>query len=250
MHATIITLFPEIIQSLTYGVIGRAQTQQLLQLDTINPRDFTTDRHQTVDDKPYGGGPGMVMQYAPLVAAITTAKSRHEASTPVIYLSPQGATLTQQTVNDLSQTTSLILLAGRYEGIDQRVIDHHIDQQISIGDYVLSGGEIPAIALLDAVTRMIPGVLGDEQSNQQDSFSQPYFDHPHYTRPECIDGHSVPKVLTSGNHAAIAQWRLTQALRNTWQTRRDLLKRRSLTQNEQDTLRQIKQTLETDPNDQ
>jgi tRNA (guanine37-N1)-methyltransferase len=249
MNVTLITLFPEIRSLLEYGVIGRALTRKILNLQTLNPREFTNNVHNTVDDKPYGGGPGMVMKYEPLRDAITTAKTTHTKGTPVIYLSPQGTPLTQHLVNELSANDDLILLAGRYEGIDQRIIDNHVDMEVSIGDYVVSGGELPAIVLLDAVTRMIPGVLDGPLSNQQDSFSRPYFDHPHYTRPEKIDNYSVPPVLLSGNHQAINEWRLKQALTNTWQTRQDLLKRRTLTQSEQEMLDEIEQQLTSKPDD-
>ena len=247
MQFHLITLFPEIIRTLDYGVIGRALHNQNISVNTINPRDFTTDPHRTVDDRPYGGGPGMVMQYQPLVDAIQCAKQHTLGSTaPVIYLSPQGKPLTQTMIGTLSQHSELILLAGRYEGIDQRVIDHHIDQEISIGDYVLSGGELPAMVLIDAITRMLPGTLGDAQSNQQDSF-QPFLDHDHYTRPPSIDGYDVPETLLTGHHAAIEQWRLRSVLRNTWQKRKDLLKRRILTSAEQDILRQVQDELDSPP---
>ena len=248
MQFHLISLFPDIIHTLDYGVIGRALHNQNININTINPRGFTSDPHQTVDDRPYGGGPGMVMQYQPLVDAIQSAKQHNERSSkaPVIYLSPQGKPLTQTMVGTLSQHPELILLAGRYEGIDQRVIDHHVDQEISIGDYVLSGGELPAMVLIDAITRMLPGTLGDVQSNQQDSF-QPFLDHDHYTRPPSIDGYDVPETLLSGNHAAIEQWRLRSVLRNTWQKRKDLLKRRILTSAEQDILRQVQDELDWPP---
>ena len=247
MQFHLISLFPDIIHTLDYGIIGRALHNQNISVNTINPRDFTADPHRTVDDRPYGGGPGMVMQYQPLVDAIQSAKQRTQGSTaPVIYLSPQGKPLTQTMVGILSQHSELILLAGRYEGIDQRVIDHHIDQEISIGDYVLSGGELPAMVLIDAITRMLPGTLGDAQSNQQDSF-QPFLDHDHYTRPPSIDGYDVPETLLTGNHAAIERWRQRSVLRNTWQKRKDLLKRRILTSAEQDILRQVQDELDSPP---
>jgi tRNA (guanine37-N1)-methyltransferase len=244
MKFTLITLFPEMLQTLQYGVIGRAIDNNIISINAINPRKFTQDTHKTVDDRPYGGGPGMVMQYEPLVASIKAAKSHSHATCPVIYLSPQGKPLTQDHVNELAQLPEIILLAGRYEGIDQRVIDQHVDAELSVGDYVVSGGELPAMLLVDAVTRMLPNTLGDDQSNQQDSFIQPYFDHPHYTRPECIDGYRVPEVLLSGDHKAIANWRLKESLGKTWQKRKDLLKRRTLTRIEQDALQQAQQELE------
>lgn len=243
MQFSLITLLPEMTQALNSGVIGRAIDSGIITLNTINPRQFTKDLHQTVDDRPYGGGPGMVMQYAPMVAAIKAAAQYHP-NAPVIYLSPQGQPLTQQRVNELAQQPALTLVAGRYEGLDQRIIDHHVDAEISVGDYVVSGGELPAMLLIDAITRQLPGTLGDARSPQQDSFIQPYFDHPHYTRPESIDGHTVPSVLLQGNHLAIAAWRLQQALRNTWQKRPDLLKRRTLTETEQTALEQAQKELD------
>jgi tRNA (guanine37-N1)-methyltransferase len=189
---------------------------------TWNPRDYTQDRHGSVDDRPYGGGPGMVMQVQPLRDTLRAVRAEAGAA-PVIYLSPQGQRLTQARVRELSGMAGLILLAGRYEGIDERVIDTEVDEELSIGDYVLSGGELPALVLMDAVTRLIPGALGDADSAQADSFMDGVLDYPHYTRPEEIDGSRVPAPLLGGNHAEIRRWRLKQALGRTWLRRPDLL---------------------------
>lgn len=229
MHISVITLFPEMLSAVTeYGITGRAVDSGKLVVDAINPRDFTHDRHQTVDDRPFGGGPGMVMKVAPLQAAIDTARAKLP-SAKVIYLSPQGETLTQQRVTELATRDEIILVAGRYEGIDERLMDSSIDEVVSIGDYVLSGGELPALVLTDAVARCLPGVLGHEASAELDSFSGELawlLDYPHYTRPEEIDGQRVPAVLLSGHHGKIARWRLQQALGRTWRLRPDLLAQR------------------------
>ena len=214
MQIHIITLFPEMFQALNYGIVGRALERKLLQLQFWNPRAFTKDPHQTVDDRPYGGGPGMVMKVAPLRDAIHAAKSQLPNAS-VLYLSPQGKPLQQKDIVQLSHRQQMILLSGRYEGIDQRLIDQQVDEQWSVGDYVVSGGELPSMLLIDAMTRLLPGSLGDEQSAQQDSFSNGLLDHPHYTRPVEINGLNVPKVLLSGDHASIAKWRMQQSLKNT-----------------------------------
>ena len=232
MKFSIITLFPDMFQALSAGVVGRAQQAKRIELDFTNPRDFATDPHRTVDDRPYGGGPGMVMQAQPLEAAIQAIRNSHTQPIKSIYLSPQGRPLTHQAVAELSQLPQLILVAGRYEGIDQRFLDHHIDEEWSIGDFVVSGGELPAMMLIDAVTRLLPGVLGHPQSAEQDSFASGLLDCPHYTRPEQFNDESVPNVLLSGDHQAIARWRLKQSLGKTWQMRPDLLKRRVLTADE------------------
>jgi len=224
MQIQIITLFPDMFQALHYGIVGRALENQQLQLRFWNPRDFTRDVHHTVDDRPYGGGPGMVMKAAPLRDAIQAAQSNGITPSPVIYLSPQGKPLNQNHIARLAQYPGMILLSGRYEGIDQRLIDSQVDEVWSVGDYVVSGGEFPIMLLIDAMTRLLPGALGDPESAAQDSFSQGLLDYPHYTRPAEIDSLSVPDVLMSGDHQAIARWRLQQSLKNTWQTRPDLLK--------------------------
>src|SRR3990167_294592 len=236
MHISLITLFPEVIDSLNYGITGRALQKGLLKLKTFNPRDYTTNPTGRVDDRHYGGGPGMVMQVQPLRAAINAAKQL-SPKTKTLYLSPQGKRLNQAAVQTFSQEQGLILLAGRYEGIDQRVIDHDIDEEWSIGDYVLSGGELPALVLIDAITRLLPGALGHDQSAEQDSFSNGLLDCPHYTRPELIDGQSVPDVLLSGDHQAITRFRLEQSLVKTWQMRPNLVKRRALTKTEAELLK-------------
>lgn len=229
MRFDVITLFPEMIEAVTQqGVLGRAVKNDQVQLNCWNPRDYTEDKHRTVDDRPYGGGPGMLMKVEPLQQAIMDAK-REATHSRVIYMSPQGRSLTQQAVQSLAQAPGLILIAGRYEGIDERIIEAHVDEEWSIGDYVLSGGELPALVLIDAIARMLPGVLGDENSAQQDSFMQGLLDCPHYTRPEQIDGRSVPQVLLSGHHHDIGQWRLKQSLGRTWLRRPDLIEALNLT---------------------
>jgi tRNA (guanine37-N1)-methyltransferase len=229
----IITLFPDMFSSLEYGVIGRALNQKLIEISTFNPRDFTTDSHHTVDDRPYGGGPGMVMKFEPLHDAIAAAKSKLGADTKVVLLSPQGKRLNQQLIAEQTTQQNLILVAGRYEGIDERLIAATIDEEWSVGDYVVSGGELPAMLCIDAITRLLPGALGHEDSAAEDSFVAGLLDYPHYTRPDVIANQSVPQVLLSGDHAAIATWRQQQALGRTWQRRQDLLKRRTLTEREQ-----------------
>jgi len=233
MKINVITLFPEMFDALDHGIVGRALRNQLLALKLWNPRDYTDDPQARVDDRPYGGGPGMVMQYEPLAKTIEAAKTADPAPTTVIYLSPQGKPLTQAIIEKMSQQDRLILVSGRYEGIDERVVEKYIDEEWSVGDYVVSGGEFPAMLLIDAITRQLPGALGHEDSAGQDSFSQGLLDCPHYTRPELIGDLSVPKVLLSGDHQAIERWRLQQSLARTWQKRPDLLKRRVLNQDEQ-----------------
>lgn len=219
-----ITLFPEMIrENAKFGVTGRAITQGLVELQTWNPRDYTLDRHRTVDDRPYGGGPGMVMKFQPLRDAIVAAKQAVADKALVVYLSPQGRRLTQADVNRFAEFDRLILVSGRYEGIDERLIETQIDEEWSIGDYVLSGGELAALVLFDAVARLLPGVLGDEESAHQDSYMQGLLDCPHYTRPDEVAGLGVPEVLQSGDHAAIKRWRLKQSLGRTWLRRPDLL---------------------------
>ncbi len=230
----VISLFPEMFRALTdFGVSGRAVKQGKVRVECWNPRDFTHDNYQTVDDRPYGGGPGMLMKIQPLQDAIHAAKAAAGDGARVIYLSPQGRKLDQQGVLELAQRDKLILVAGRYEGIDERLIQREIDEEWSLGDFVLSGGELPAMTLMDAVTRLVPGVLGHEQSAQQDSFMDGLLDCPHYTRPEVYEGQAVPEVLLSGNHEKIRQWRLRQSLARTWQRRPDLLETLELTNEQQ-----------------
>ena len=223
LQIAVITLFPEILSVVTdYGVTGRAIGNGLLEVTAYNPRDYTTDNHRTVDDRPYGGGPGMVMMAGPLRAAIHDAR-QVLGGARVIYLTPQGQRLNQKAVDHLTGYNPLIMLAGRYEGIDERVVRLEVDEEWSIGDYVLSGGELPAMVVIDALARTIPGVLGHEASAAEDSFVNGILDYPHYTRPENVAGLAVPEVLLGGNHAHIERWRLKQALGRTWQKRPDLL---------------------------
>ncbi|MBN7819036.1 tRNA (guanosine(37)-N1)-methyltransferase TrmD [Bowmanella yangjiangensis] len=236
----VVSLFPDMFDNFTQqGVFGRAVKSGLLQVECFNPRDFTFDKHRTVDDRPYGGGPGMLMMVQPLTDAIHAAKQAAGDKPKVIYLSPQGRKLDQQGVRRLSKTENLILVAGRYEGIDERVIEAEIDEEWSIGDYVLSGGELPAMVLMDAIARFVPGVLGHEQSAEQDSFNDGLLDCPHYTRPENLDGRLVPEILLSGNHEKIRQWRLKQSLGRTWQRRPELLNDLALTEEQKRLLRQF-----------
>ncbi len=223
-HIGVITLFPEMFQALTSeGVTARALHTDQLRLTLWNPREFTHNKHRSVDDRPYGGGPGMIMQVQPLRDAIRAAKITLSDPCPVIYLSPQGRRLDQKGVQLLLTYPQLLLIAGRYEGIDERLIEHDIDTEWSIGDYVLSGGELAAMVIIDALARCLPGTLGNQDSVTADSFYQGLLDHPHYTRPEEIDGQPVPTILLSGNHAQIARWRHQQALGRTWLKRPDLL---------------------------
>ena len=232
-HFTVITLFPALIAAFAdVGIVGRARARGLVAIETVNPREFTRDRRATVDDAPYGGGPGMVMMAAPLRAAIRTARTRVAAPATVVYLSPQGERLEQDLLPALCAERHLILLAGRYEGIDERIIAHDVDREISIGDFVVSGGELPAMMLIDAVTRLLPAALGDPQSALEDSFCAGRLDHPHYTRPEEIDGQRVPAVLLGGDHAAIARWRQRQRILRTRARRPDLLATHPLTPEE------------------
>jgi len=236
MWIGVISLFPEMFRAITeHGVTGRAVKSGLLQIECWNPREFTHDKHRTVDDRPYGGGPGMLMMVQPLRDAIHAAKQAAGDGAKVIYLSPQGRKLTQAGVTELATNQKLILVAGRYEGIDERVIQTEVDEEWSIGDYVLSGGELPAMTLIDAVSRLVPGVLGDQASAEQDSFTDGLLDHPHYTRPEVLDGLAVPEALTSGNHQVIRRWRLKQSLGRTWQRRPELINNLALT-DEQESL--------------
>ncbi|GJJ81119.1 tRNA (guanine-N(1)-)-methyltransferase [Pasteurella canis] len=237
----IISLFPEMFQAITeFGVTGRAVKQNLLQVQCWNPRDFTHDKHKTVDDRPYGGGPGMLMMVQPLRDAIKAAKTEVGEEAKVIYLSPQGRKLDQAGVKILAENQKMILLCGRYEGIDERLIETEVDEEWSVGDYVLTGGELPAMTLIDAVARFIPGVLGKQASAEEDSFAEGLLDCPHYTRPEILDGLSVPPVLMSGNHEQIRQWRLKKSLERTWLRRPELLESLALTDEQRKLLMQVK----------
>ncbi|EKD91672.1 MAG: tRNA (guanine-N(1)-)-methyltransferase [uncultured bacterium] len=243
MQFDIITLFPEMFDALNYGIIHRALEQKIITVSFWNPRDFTHDIHKSVDDRPYGGGPGMIMLYKPLHDAICAAKKSNATPATVIHLSPQGKPLTQKIIRALSekQNRRFILVSSRYEGIDERLLKTDIDAEYSIGDYVLSGGELPAMVLIDSITRLLPNVLNDPESTKQDSFSNSdgLLDYPHYTRPATIDALSVPLVLQSGNHDEIQKWRHQESIRNTWQKRPDLLKRLTLTEDDQNFLKKL-----------
>ena len=234
MWVGVISLFPEMFRSVTdFGVTGQAVKKGLLSIETWNPRDFTHDKHRTVDDRPYGGGPGMLMMVQPLRDAIKTAKQAAPGKTKVIYLSPQGRKLDQKGVEELATNVNLLLICGRYEGVDERIIQQEVDEEWSIGDFVLTGGELPAMTLIDAVVRFVPGVLGDFASAEEDSFANGWLDCPHYTRPELLDGQEVPAVLMSGNHKEISRWRLKQSLGRTWLRRPELLENLALTDDQE-----------------
>lgn len=243
MKIQAVTLFPEMFDSITeYGVTGRARKQGLWQFDAVNPRRFADNKLGYIDDRPFGGGPGMIMMAPPLAAAIDSARRAQAGQNGrVIYLSPQGAPLTHDKVFELAQLSDLILLCGRYEGIDERLLTNSVDEEIGIGDFVVSGGELPAMMLMDAVLRLVPGVLGDQQSAEQDSFANGLLDCPHYTRPLEFQGLPVPEVLRSGNHGLIAEWRLKQSLQRTLARRPDLLAKRDLIPQEARLLQQIRE---------
>ncbi|MDR5617434.1 tRNA (guanosine(37)-N1)-methyltransferase TrmD [Arsenophonus sp.] len=245
MWIGIISLFPEMFRAITeYGVISRAVKNGLLNIQCWDPRDYTHDRHRTVDDRPYGGGPGMLMMVQPLRDAIHAAKSEIGEDAKVIYLSPQGRKLNQQGVCQLTANKKLILVCGRYEGIDERIIETEIDEEWSIGDYVLSGGELPAMVMIDSISRFIPGVLGHHASAEEDSFMTGLLDCPHYTRPEVLEGMEVPSVLLSGNHAEIERWRRKQSLGRTWLRRPELLTSLALTDEQRMLLAEFQQEYE------
>ena len=240
MWIGVVSLFPEMFRAVSdFGVTGRAVNDGLLTIECWNPRHFTQDKHHTVDDRPYGGGPGMLMMVQPLRDAIAAARQAAGEGAKVIYLSPQGRRLDQAGAAELATESKLILVAGRYEGIDERVIQADVDEEWSVGDYVLSGGELPAMVLIDAVARLVPGVLGDMASAEQDSFSEGLLDHPHYTRPEQLAGIEVPKVLLSGHHGDIARWRMQQSLGRTWLRRPELLNNLALTDEQEQLLAQF-----------
>jgi len=240
MRFDVVTLFPPMFEAVSaYGITSRALERGLVELGLWNPRDYTLDRHRTVDDRPYGGGPGMLMKIQPLRDAIHEARAAHEGKSHVVYLSPQGRPLDQAGVAELAQHEHLVLIAGRYEGVDERLIETEVDEEWSIGDYVLSGGELAAMVLIDAVTRLQPGALGHEDSAQQDSFSAGLLDCPHYTRPEHFEEMPVPEVLLSGDHAAIARWREKQSLGRTWLRRPDLLAKAELSEDQQQLLQEF-----------
>ncbi len=245
----VVTLFPEMFEAVTEsGVTGRARGRRLFELVLWNPRDFAANSYRTVDDRPYGGGPGMVMMVEPLEKAVAAARQRQKSSgagaTRVVYLSPQGRRLSHPMVMALAALPGLVLLAGRYEGVDERLIARVVDEEISIGDYVLSGGELAAMVVMDSIVRQLPGALGDADSASQDSFADGLLDCPHYTRPEAYEGAGVPPVLLSGNHAEISRWRLKQALGRTWQRRPELLEKRALTADERALLEEYKKEVQ------
>ena len=248
MHFDVITLFPEMIQDVSkYGVLGRAINKGICSIRCWNPRDYCTDRYKTIDDRPYGGGPGMVMMIEPLTKAIQAAKMQHNdehgSQRKVIYLSPQGKKVSHRQFKDLDEN-GFIFICGRYEGIDERLVAREVDEQWSIGDYVLAGGELPALVIIEAITRLQPGALGNDRSAAQDSFSDELLDCPVFTRPELYEDDRVPQVLLSGNHQQIDRWRLKQSLGRTSEKRPDLLESRELTQLEQTLLDEYKQEIE------
>jgi len=241
MRFDVISLFPDMVQQAArVGVTGKAIENETVILNVWNPRDYTHDKHNTVDDRPFGGGQGMVMKYQPLHDAVTAAKADSFCESKVVYLSPQGKPLTQSLLQEASKLSQLILVAGRYEGIDERFIARDCDEEWSLGDYVISGGELAALIVIDAITRLLPNVLGNVQSALQDSHSDGLLDYPQFTRPECIENSAVPDVLLSGNHKDIAQWRMKQALGRTWQKRPDLLKKKTLSAEQERLLAQFK----------
>ena len=241
MRFDVISLFPDMVaQAARVGVTGKAIENETVILNVWNPRDYTYDKHNTVDDRPFGGGQGMVMKYQPLHDAVTAAKADSFCESKVVYLSPQGKPLTQSLLREASKLSQLILVAGRYEGIDERFIARDCDEEWSLGDYVISGGELAALIVIDAITRLLPNVLGNVQSALQDSHSDGLLDYPQFTRPECIENEAVPDVLLSGHHKDIEQWRMKQALGRTWQKRPDLLKKKTLSAEQERLLAQFK----------
>ncbi len=251
MHMQIVSLFPEMVSAVAgYGVVGRAVERDLLRLGYRNPREFTDDPHRTVDDRPYGGGPGMVMKYEPLAAAIAAARSALPPGSPVICLTPQGRVFDQATAERYAALPGLVLVSGRYEGFDERIVETEVDEELSLGDFVLSGGEIAAMAVIDAVARLLPGVLGDEDSAANDSFTDGLLEYPQYTRPETVAGRRVPEVLLSGDHARIARWRYQQALGRSFLKRPDLVRKLELNEEQQrllaDFLRDRRSTAHSD----
>jgi tRNA (guanine37-N1)-methyltransferase len=229
MHIEVVTLFPEMLTgALAFGVVGRALERGVATVGTEDPRSHTSDPHRTVDDRPYGGGPGMVLKAEPMLAAIRAAHARLPAGSPRICLSAQGEVFDQQRAAELARLPGFLLVAGRYEGLDERVVALGVDRELSIGDYVVSGGEVPALAVIDAVIRLLPGALGHERSSVEESFAQGLLDWPHYTRPEVFEGLKVPDVLLSGDHAAVERWRYGQSVARTWMRRPDWIARQGL----------------------
>ncbi len=247
MQMQVVTIFPDMVNTVVeYGVVGRAVKRGILALQYQDPRDYTADVHRTVDDRPYGGGPGMVMKYEPVAAALRAARSAVPSGSPVVCMSPQGAVFDQAAAKRFAAMPGIIFLAGRYEGIDERLMESEVDEELSLGDFVLSGGEIAAMAVIDAVVRLLPGVLGDETSAEQDSFADGLLDHPHYTRPEEIEGRRVPDVLLSGDHARIAKWRYQQALGRSFLRRPDLVEKLELNAEQKNLLDEYLKEIEFD----
>jgi len=247
MRFDVVSIFPDMVSDAAgYGVTGKAIEKGLVGLSVWNPRDYTQDKHRTVDDRPYGGGPGMVMKYQPLLDAVAAAKQQTPLSSRrVVYMSPQGKLISQRMLQEASGIEQLILIAGRYEGIDERFIEHACDEEWSLGDYVISGGELAALIVIDAITRLIPGVLGDEDSAKQDSHYNGLLDCPHYTRPEQSELGNVPEVLLGGHHAEIERWRMKQAVGRTWLRRPDLLEKVHLTAEQDALLSEFKTEVDT-----
>jgi tRNA (guanine37-N1)-methyltransferase len=243
MIADVITIFPDLMEAaLAAGVVGRARERGIVDIRVRDLRDYTDDRHRTVDDVPYGGGPGMVMKPEPIVRAVDAIAAERGAAAAVVFVTPQGRPLTHALAEALSRMDRLVVLCGRYEGVDERVIDLVVTHEISIGDYVLTGGELPALVVLDAVTRLVPGVVGDAESVAADSFARGMLDHPHYTRPATFRGRAVPDVLVSGNHAAIERWRRIERVRRTLERRPDLLDAAALTDEERHELDELRRS--------
>jgi tRNA (guanine37-N1)-methyltransferase len=241
MHIAVVSLFPLMLRdALAHGVLGRALERGVVEVDCFDPRDHTTDLHRTVDDRPYGGGPGMVLKVEPLRGALRAARAALPPGSRSVYLGADGLRFEQSRAREARDWPGLILVAGRYEGVDERFIEREIDEQWSIGDYVLTGGELPALVVIDAIARLLPGTLGSAESAEQESFTDGLVDWPHYTRPASVDGHAVPEVLASGDHAAIQRWRLQQALGRTWVRRPELLERRGMNSDERTLLEEFK----------
>jgi len=240
----VVSLFPELVEPVVrFGVVGRARERGLIELEQVSPRDFTTDRHRTVDDRPYGGGPGMVLKYEPLRDAVRALRSRLPAGSRELVLTAQGRPLDQAFARELATAPGMLLVSGRYEGIDERLVAAEGSTEVALGDYVLSGGELAAAVIIDAVVRLLPGVLGDESSHVEDSYTAGLLDCPQYTRPEVVDGRAVPEVLLRGDHAAIRRWRLKQSLGRTWQRRPQLLAARQLSAEERELLAEFRAEL-------
>jgi tRNA (guanine37-N1)-methyltransferase len=241
MRIAVVSLFPSMLrEALAHGVLGRALERDVVEVEYVDPRDYTTDAHRTVDDRPYGGGPGMVLKVEPLRAALNAARAAMPVGTRSAYLGADGVRFEQKRAREATGWPGLILVAGRYEGVDERFIESEIDEQWSIGDYVLSGGELPALVVIDAIVRLLPGTLGSMESAVQESFTDGLVDWPQYTRPVSVDGRKVPEILVSGDHAAIRRWRLKQALGRTWLRRPELLEQRGMSSQERVLLDEFK----------